>query len=237
MTAIAIDDILSFGQGRLDSLRGSLEKFDDVSLQISARVQTEQGFHSPSASGLLARARLPLAFGERVTSLLVQRSNQETRSEQNIPRRSFTKALGRDEGSMYNSVVPDRNVVRFASIPFKRERRSPGMDGLAHPGAVAVPSIAAESGSKARMSEHTDVQVRAGPLLARSTGTLRCARSAAEHRVRRQTRFWLLFARAKSNPGGAAARMLWSVWTASGKANGHTQTTESTLVSASEGAL
>jgi hypothetical protein len=31
------------------------------------------------------------------------------------------------------------------------------MDGLAHPGAVAVPSIAAESGSKARTSEHRDV--------------------------------------------------------------------------------
>ena len=44
------------------------------------------------------------------------------------------------------------------------------MDGLAHPGAVAVPSIAAESGSKARMSEHTDVRVRAGPLSARSAG-------------------------------------------------------------------
>jgi hypothetical protein len=31
------------------------------------------------------------------------------------------------------------------------------MDELAHPGAVAVPSIAAESGSKARLFEHTDV--------------------------------------------------------------------------------
>jgi hypothetical protein len=31
------------------------------------------------------------------------------------------------------------------------------MDGLTHSGAVAVPSIAAESGSKACMSEHTDV--------------------------------------------------------------------------------
>ena len=44
------------------------------------------------------------------------------------------------------------------------------MDELAHPGAVAVPSIAAESGSKARMFEHTDVRVRAGPLEARSAG-------------------------------------------------------------------
>ncbi|MBS0383033.1 MAG: hypothetical protein JSR56_11435 [Proteobacteria bacterium] len=33
-----------------------------------------------------------------------------------------------------------------------------------------TPSIAAASGSKARMSEHTDVRVRAGPLGARGAG-------------------------------------------------------------------
>ena len=71
----------------------------------------------------------------------------------------------------------------------------------------AVPSIAAGSGSKARMSEHTEVRVRAGPLSARSTG-----HSDSRTRIRTPrsgpTRFWLLFARAKSNPGGAAARKL-----------------------------
>jgi hypothetical protein len=35
-----------------------------------------------------------------------------------------------------------------------------------------TPSIAAASGSKARMSEHKDVRVRAGPLGARSAGQL-----------------------------------------------------------------
>jgi hypothetical protein len=46
----------------------------------------------------------------------------------------------------------------------------------------AVPSIAAESGSKARLSEHTDVRVRAGPLEARSAGASRAfARCGEAH--------------------------------------------------------
>jgi hypothetical protein len=45
------------------------------------------------------------------------------------------------------------------------------MDGLVTiPAPFAVPSIAAECGSKARLSEHMDVRVRAGPLAARSAG-------------------------------------------------------------------
>ena len=111
---------------------------------------------------------------------------------------------------MYNSVVPNRNVARFASMPFREERRSPGMDKLAHPRAVAVPSIAAESGSKARMSEHMDVRVRAGPLAARSTGTLRCARSAAEHRVRRLAFFAPFWAMPKRGPLARTASGKWN---------------------------
>ena len=77
--------------------------------------------------------------------------------------------LGRDEGSVQTRSLQTEKL--FASLRYyTQERRSPGMDELAHPGAVAVPSIAAESGSKARMFEHRDVRVRAGPLAARSAG-------------------------------------------------------------------
>jgi len=45
-----------------------------------------------------------------------------------------------------------------------------GSEAQLFPRLCTTPSIAATSGSKARMSEHKDVRVRAGPLGARSAG-------------------------------------------------------------------
>ena len=60
----------------------------------------------------------------------------------------------------------------FASLVAFGNRATQSRDGRIRtiPAPFAVPSIAAESGSKARLSEHTDVRVRAGPLAARSAG-------------------------------------------------------------------
>jgi hypothetical protein len=90
--------------------------------------------------------------------LLVQRKGTERKHVQSsIPRRSFTKALGRDEGSVQTRSFQIEKPFALLERYRKAEQGNPGMDGLSHPGAVAVPSLAAESGSKARMFEHTDV--------------------------------------------------------------------------------
>jgi hypothetical protein len=52
--------------------------------------------------------------GERVTSLLVQRSNQENTFRASTPQEELHKGFDRDEGSMYNSVISYGELARFA---------------------------------------------------------------------------------------------------------------------------
>src|SRR5581483_2360932 len=101
----------------------------------------------PLASGSLstarASARLLLAqfvsrskasarpAAERVTSLLVQRSNQETPRKQSIPRRTCTKILRGDESSVYDSSAVGGNAIRFAcrsSVASEAKSRPTGSD-------------------------------------------------------------------------------------------------------------
>ena len=70
------------------------------------------------------------------------------------------------------------DVEFFGAAPVSaRCYQKQAMDGRRQSGVLSrpctTPSIAAPSGSKARMFEHRDVRVRAGPLGARSTGAFR----------------------------------------------------------------
>jgi len=69
-----------------------------------------------ASSELLYQAELPLACGERVTFLCSrkEKSPKESASERARPRRSCTKVMQGDAGSMYNSVVPSSRAARFA---------------------------------------------------------------------------------------------------------------------------
>ncbi|SRR5579885_3769414 len=146
-----------------------------VKARASARPQAER------VTSLLTRAELPLSFGQRVTSLLVQRSNQETPRKQSLPRRTCTKILRGDESSVYDSSAAGGNAIRFACRSL----------------------VASEAKSRPTRSGRV---VRGTFIPSR----IPCADPPGDALLYRAFSWLLLFARAKrSNPLAEGQRKLW----------------------------
>jgi hypothetical protein len=82
----------------------------------------------------------------------------------------------------------------------------------------ATPSIAAPSGSKARMFEHRDVRVRAGPLGARSAGKFR-QQDVAETVVSGAW-LWLLSRKESNSPAAEASETKYAGFVLAGNKKG-----------------